>query len=233
MISLDPNSPLPAHNPYFWNGALSNQPIWATLSTSARDISTAASDQQSEDLDKRLLTTPMKRIFPLDGVNRLCNTEFVLRPDSIVDIFVHTIERGVSPTQCETRQMHVTLKEMPSLWSALVDLESTQLPAAINDAQSQSPFLYKHKLELPYTDMQLEVYISQGLQGQERLTRIVHMQKNGALLHGIAFPWIHTSLFNAKLRQLAYEEKQAAQVVSAQTQLKKLCSSVLGLKNKQ
>ena len=43
------------------------------------------------------------------------------------------------------------------------------------------------------------------LMGQERLTRMVHVQRNSTYLHGIAFPWVHTTLFNTKLRQVIEE----------------------------
>ena len=205
-ISPPPNPP--PSNVYMWNGSRTFIPEWAKVPKSAWQVGRDPLLQVPIEQAPRLQMAHALRRVPMDGVNR--HEDIIIREsnyegENTILIQATTKVRGVSPSQSDFRSLQVPMKVVPCLLHMLDNVERAVMPPAEQDFNLENSSLFMTNEIIGRYNYIVEIKSITEMQGDERLVRIYREDKDGQDQGGIAFPWMFTTLFNAKIRNVFKE----------------------------
>ena len=205
-MSPPPNPP--PSNVFMWNGARTFIPDWAKTPMSAWQVGRNPLLQVPLEQAPRLQMAHAMRRVPMDGVNRV--EDIIIREgrdggDRTILVQATTKPRGISPSQADNRSLHIPLHAVPILLQMLETAEKAVLPPAEKDFYLDEPTLYSTHNVIGRYNYIVEIRSITEMQGDERLTRIYREDNRGQDHGGIVFPWMFTTLFNAKIRNVHKE----------------------------
>jgi hypothetical protein len=206
--TLSPPPNPPASNVFMWNGARAFIPDWALQPMSAWQVGRDPQLQIPLNQAPRLQMAHGLRRVPMDGVNRV--EDIIIREgndegERTILIQATTKERGISPSHSDLRSLHIPLQVVPSLLRSMEAVEVAVLPPAKNDHNLDDPNLFLTNVIVGRFNYISEITLITEMQGDERLVRVYREDRDRNNHGGIAFPWMFTTLFNAKLRNV-YKE---------------------------
>jgi hypothetical protein len=205
-ISPPPNPP--PSNVFMWNGSRTFIPDWAKVPMSAWQVGRDPLLQVPIEQAPRLQMAHALRRVPMDGVNRhedIIIRESYLEGERTILTQATTKVRGITPSQSDFRSLHVPLHVVPCMLTMLDAVEKAVLPPAEQDFNLDNPSLFITNEIIGRYNYIVEIKAITEMQGDERLVRIYREDRDGNDQGGIAFPWMFTTLFNAKVRNV-YKE---------------------------
>jgi hypothetical protein len=206
--TLSPPPNPPASNVYMWNGARAFIPDWALQPKSAWQVGRDPLLQIPLEQAPRLQMAHGLRRVPMDGVNRV--EDIIIRQsndegEKTILVQATTKERGLSPSQSDLRSLQIPLSAMPAVIHCLESVEVSVLPPAEKDHDLDDHNLFTTNVVHGRYNYIFEIVVITEMQGDERLVRVYREDRERNNHGGIAFPWMFTTLFNAKLRNV-YKE---------------------------
>jgi hypothetical protein len=206
--TLSPPPNPPASNVYMWNGARAFIPDWALQPKSAWQVGRDPLLQIPLEQAPRLQMAHGLRRVPMDGVNRV--EDIIIRQsndegEKTILVQATTKERGLSPSQSDLRSLQIPLSAMPAVIHCLESVEVSVLPPAEKDHDLDDHNLFITNVVHGRYNYIFEIVVITEMQGDERLVRVYREDRDRNNHGGIAFPWMFTTLFNAKLRNV-YKE---------------------------
>ena len=205
-ISPPPNPP--PSNVYMWNGSRTFIPEWAKVPKSAWQVGRDPLLQVPIEQAPRLQMAHALRRVPMDGVNRhedIIIRESYFEGEKTILMQATTKVRGITPSQTDFRSLHVPLKVIPCLLQMVETVEKEVLPPAEQDFNLDNSSLFITNEIIGRYNYIVEIKAITEMQGDERLVRIYREDRDGQDQGGIAFPWMFTTLFNAKISNVFKE----------------------------
>ena len=198
----------PPSNVYMWNGSRTFIPEWAKVPKSAWQVGRDPLLQVPIEQAPRLQMAHALRRVPMDGVNRhedIIIRESYFEGEKTILMQATTKVRGITPSQTDFRSLHVPLKVIPCLLQMVETVEKEVLPPAEQDFNLDNSSLFITNEIIGRYNYIVEIKAITEMQGDERLVRIYREDRDGQDQGGIAFPWMFTTLFNAKISNVFKE----------------------------